>query len=688
MPDNPEDPIMSGLIHLMNSDCFAKVRQLCIEKIAASKEVIGHIINRTRDTDPNVRLAAFKRLSAFAGSLKISEKRQILHCGFFDESDKVKEFMNTVLIKSWLEHYNNNILAFMKSLRLDADEKDIENTVSLFESILAVIFKDKILTELTKVLPLNEKRLISVENLNWEVVSYWRIYVQFLNQNEEFDAELEKVVPEMIYFCKYIKEYYVNAPNEITAIEFMEHQFILKQLFLMTSTYDFSDPTNRKCLNSLVTNILENVVLTSDVINVIIGNLEHSIPKSDQRTQFVSEMISDILYPISSEESREKIRENEFQISQLTVKLNQLRVSLEEAVQREDYMEAEQIKNMIGDANASLANLKQEEPAQLRQEKKTDLVTTIKCLDITAAILLSPKINRLTASMRALKEDLIQELLIHDNDTVRVKAMKCYGLCCIADKETASTGIHIFSTPIFAYQNGEECDTQTLLVCISTVVDLLRIYGSQLMAVPEREELSESMQEKQQAVFMGGTSLTGILQGLVDLMDDEQYEIQEKAGLGLCQLILSDRIISPSLICRLVLKWCNPATDDETDRLRQIIGYTLQKMPSMTQCTEQLMDAVLMTIRTLFSAPRTSPLADVNIENIAKFMLALCKTSPDASYIHSSLATTLCGEMLKKPKSKLNLVFAKMLLMLDISDNKMKVDELLDLCDQIRDVSL
>lgn len=74
---------------------------------------------------------------------------------------------------------------------------------------------------------------------------------------------------------------------------------------------------------------------------------------------------------------------------------------------------------------------------------------------------------------------------------------------------------------ILAYQNGEECDTQTLLICTGAVVDLLRIYGSQLVAAQEKDELSESREEEHKEIFTGGTAMTDVLQGLVDLMDDE-----------------------------------------------------------------------------------------------------------------------------------------------------------------------
>lgn len=72
------------------------------------------------------------------------------------------------------------------------------------------------------------------------------------------------------------------------------------------------------------------------------------------------------------------------------------------------------------------------------------------------------------------------------------------------------------------------------------------------------------------------------------------------------------------------------------NKIKQTIAYTLQKIPLVREYTEALQDAVLMTIKALYAAPRISPLADVNIENIAKFMVALCKTSPDVSS-HNSI---------------------------------------------------
>ncbi|KAJ8910833.1 hypothetical protein NQ315_015568 [Exocentrus adspersus] len=690
-PSNPQDEIVLQLLRLMNSDSFTKVRLLCIQNIAGRADVVNHIIQRIRDVDINVRLAAYRRLSMVAGMLKIYQKRHILHCGFLDTSDKVRECVTTHLIPKWLDHYEGNILLLMKSVRLDADEKDVEKTGILFEYILGTIFKTKPLKELREVLNLSDTKLLPIEKLNWENCCYWRTYVQFLSENEELEDELQEVLPELVIFSRYVKD---RSPGTIPVpkkrdgtVEFLEKQFILQQFFLIIKTYDFAEVTNRQCLNSLVCNILEKVDLMSNVVEVVVGCLENSIPEINSRCQFVSEIISEIMFPMDAEAAQIKEKEMEFELAKLMVKINCLLEEQNIAVKEENYIEAERIKKELTKVNAEYKQMKNPLDVVPRQvQKRNDIPTIIKYLDVAAGLLLSPQITQLNATLKTLKNDIIQELLIHDNDNVRAKALRCYALCCIVDRDCASIGIHIFAAPIFAYQNGEECDTQTLITCIAATVDLLRIYGPQLMAAPDDNVLSESMGEAHERVFAGGTSLTDLIQGLVDLMDDEQYEIRDKATWGLCQLILSDRIHSPSLVSRLVLKWCNPISENgDTERITQVIGFTLERIPMMPDSAEQLEQAVLATVKALAFAPKISPLADVNIDNIANFLIALCKTSPKGVQIQSNLAAKICFEISDNPKSNLNLTLSKMLLSLDKPVEKLVIRDLLKICDQIQD---
>lgn len=113
-----------------------------------------------------------------------------------------------------------------------------------------------------------------------------------------------------------------------------------------------------------------------------------------------------------------------------------------------NFLEAERLKGEINELELSLVKLKEDLPTQHKLEKKTDTPTIIKCLDIAIGILLSPQVTCLTAPLKALKEDFINELLIGESFIIRMKALRCYALYCIIDKESSSNGIHIFSTPV------------------------------------------------------------------------------------------------------------------------------------------------------------------------------------------------------------------------------------------------
>lgn len=128
--------------------------------------------------------------------------------------------------------------------------------------------------------------------------------------------------------------------------------------------------------------------------------------------------------------------------------MDRLKEEQVECVKRQDYIAAEQLKNDIEEASKELNDIKNQPVITERQEKRTDMVTILKCLDIAAAILVSPQVTFLTDSLKSLKESFIQELLIVENDNIRVKALRCYVLYGIIDKEIALTGIHIFSTPV------------------------------------------------------------------------------------------------------------------------------------------------------------------------------------------------------------------------------------------------
>lgn len=132
----------------------------------------------------------------------------------------------------------------------------------------------------------------------------------------------------------------------------------------------------------------------------------------------------------------------------MVVNIQRLSSEQEDAIRERNFIEAERLNNEIDSLQLALIKLREEVLPQQIEEKKTNIVTTVKCLDIAAGLLLSPQVTFLTPSLKALNENFIYELLISEIDSIRVKAFRCYALCCIIDKESSTNGIHIFSTPV------------------------------------------------------------------------------------------------------------------------------------------------------------------------------------------------------------------------------------------------
>lgn len=85
--------------------------------------------------------------------------------------------------------------------------------------------------------------------------------------------------------------------------DFLENQFILKQLFTIAKGYDVSDPSGRNALLNLIHYVLSNIILTLDTTEMIIQNLQHIIPNVELRARYINELISGILYPETEEEN-------------------------------------------------------------------------------------------------------------------------------------------------------------------------------------------------------------------------------------------------------------------------------------------------------------------------------------------------------------------------------------------------
>lgn len=151
-------------------------------------------------------------------------------------------------------------------------------------------------------LPIDKStKLIPMGELSSENVLHWRIFVQYLNE-QNINDELEMVLPELSKFCSYIRDYlYMMSSKSFEKWEIRTQMFILLQLFEITKVFDLSDESGRKSLKDLVLDTLMTNHASPEIIKCIVQHLETIIPVIDNRVDSLIHVINEIRSPSSGE---------------------------------------------------------------------------------------------------------------------------------------------------------------------------------------------------------------------------------------------------------------------------------------------------------------------------------------------------------------------------------------------------
>ena len=167
-----------------------------------------------------------------------------------------------------------------------------------------------------------------------------------------------------------------------------------------------------------------------------------------------------------------------------------------------------------------------------------------------------------------------------------------------------------------------------------------------------------------------------VVSKLSELLDDRDLEVRTKVAEGLCKLMMSKVITSSRLFTRLILMWYNPVTD-ANGRLRHVLGAFFPLYASLAKENQDtISEAFMPTLKTLGSAPVTSPLTGVDMEDVGLFLIQLTnrdflqtkeadKDSMDNC--HDSIAYAICNAIIADPLCFHVKLFVKLLTNLGIT---------------------
>ncbi|XP_016357398.1 condensin complex subunit 3-like isoform X2 [Sinocyclocheilus anshuiensis] len=682
-PSNLDCPTIKAYMLLLENDSNPEVRRAVLSCIAPSATTLTKIYKRTWDVKEKVRKLAYQVLAekVHIRALSIAQRVSLLHEGLSDSADSVKEVVKTHLLPAWLRMQQGDVLQLLHRL-------DVENCAETAVTTLQAIFSmatspDDLLQNGVR---LDERKLIPVDSLTCENVLYWRALCEFVkNKGNEGEELLEQLLPEAAIFAEYLYSYLKSITQlseeqraDMTQLEMvMTQEYIGQQLILLVGCLDISEEGGRKRMVAVLQDILLLPNTPTSLIGLLVEKLIGILRDDAQKIQMVAEIISDVrepILPISEPVDENEKRRKQVKLAEVRVQIMEAKQTLEECISCQDFSRAAELKDSISQLE-ELKNqlvLEASQPADNIKEQrveKSDPKTLLKCLTMCAELFKQMNIKRgICPTMNALIESLILPGVSNPNPAVRNMAVICLGTAALHSKDLANTHL------VLLLQITQLDEPKIRISALRALIDQLLLNGLNILQdkpAPVSQDDSNG-QPEHQAEEEG--TIQSILKMLSEFLDSEICELRTETAEGLAKLMYCGRILSPKLLSRLVLLWYNPVTEDD-QRLRHCLGVFLQLYARASRTNQECVEeSFLPTMRTLFNAPVTSPLSEVDASNVAELFVDLTRPSAlvkpaavQAVSVHDSLAVCVCNEILRDISAPEVRVYCKTLSWLEIN---------------------
>ncbi|XP_072382849.1 condensin complex subunit 3-like isoform X2 [Diabrotica undecimpunctata] len=703
-PMNADSPVNKAYLSLI-VDANALIRAEVVKNIAPYNISIPQIVNRLRDIDPNVRIAAVRKCADLSPkSFKILERQHILTCGITEDNPKVKNVFIENLLPKWLNTYQNNYILFLNALKLDADENDISNTEKITKDLFELWLRSTPVTQIISVLPLDEEtKVISLNKLTSEAVAVWYNLVMYLRDNGSKEEYLDDILPDLTPFCNYV-ESIINekSKHKMEDWEYLDYQYILNSLFGIAAGYDLADEVGRKTLHQLTLKLLREENLLLNLKKKLVTLSAQSAQKTEDITNVMCHVISDIQAPlieVQVEQNPVEQTNKECQKAEIKIKIIRLEAELEDAAENQEYLKAETLKNSISELKRQLQELATS-TIEMVKVTKDDHKTVCECLDLLISLLALPHVTTMTPSLVAVKEEFVIPLLSRDDidDEINWRLLKCIAMFCILDESMAQEYVKKLCIPFITYRQIPNYNKQALMISIKAITDIFRVYGYNIFGSKDSTMVSSNgnrsnlslttsfnkrrlygIDQSDDSVILVHNWET-IVEVILNMLDDEISEIRNVAIEAISKLILNEFPVSATVISRLILKWYNPMAAQVPDKSQQLIGVVLSNyVRKIEGAKEVIANAIIPTLQSIVSAPATSPLAAVDVDNLLLFLSNIIDADnrKDLINIHINMAHMFTHEIIKKRNDFVAIYLSKLLLYLDIStDNAAAIKEL------------
>uniref|UniRef100_A0AAY4ATF0 Condensin complex subunit 3 n=1 Tax=Denticeps clupeoides TaxID=299321 RepID=A0AAY4ATF0_9TELE len=712
-PQNPQCLTIKAYLLILENDSNPEVRRAVLSCIAPSALTLPKILRRTRDVKEKVRKLAYQVLAekVHICALTIAQRVSLLQEGLNDSAESVRDIVQKNLLPAWLRMLDDKVLELLHRL-------DVENCSQTAVDVLHALFSMATSPEQLQQDGgrLDNRRLIPEDSLTCENVLYWRALCEFVKKKGDQGEEiLDHLVPEAAIFAEYLYGYLKSIPiltDENMADDaqlelVMTKEFIGQQLILMVACLDTAEEGGRKRVFAVLQEMLGLPNTPNSLIPLLVEKLVSVLKDDDKRTQVIAEIISDLREPITVKELKGVFYSllllfNSYQLAEMKVNILEAKQTLEDCISAQDFSRAAELKDRITGLenmrNQLIQEAAQPDLKEVRVEKN-DPETMLKCLTMCAELMKQMNIRKgISPTINGLIESLILPSIASPIPAVRNMAVLCLGTCALHSKDLANRHL------VLLLQISQLDEPKVRITAVKALIDQLLFNGFDIMGQNPTKEIgnsSDSLEDDGSAAKEGEEDSQSTVQSILvmfsEFLDSEITELRTEVAEGLAKLMYCGRITSAKLMSRLVLLWYNPVTEDDI-RLRHCLGVFLQLYARGSRANQECIEeSFLPTLHMLFNAPATSPLAEVDVSNVAELLVDLTRSStlskPDKDIglsVHDSLAVRLCNEILRDPLAPEVRLYTKCLSCLELSTedcptNKDLYELLQEILEQVKD---
>ncbi|XP_037047138.1 condensin complex subunit 3-like isoform X5 [Bradysia coprophila] len=612
MPDDPDDPIVKIYTFHLASDPSGPVRQAVLTCLGRNIHTIPVILERLWDIDERVRRHVYVHMANYpVKTYKVIHRLTFLEQGLNDRSDSVRKVVTSIMIPQWLESYNKNYLAFLSGLKLDASEAEIDRFRAIARLALPEIFRTQNPEDLIATLSLDveenspQLKCIPFDKLTIESSMFWCSLIVFFQQDERRSDYLERVIPELSIFCKYVEKYNDTIIGEDKEPwEIMIAQSILFNLIEILISFDYGDEIGRQCLRTLAVHLLTTNPCNEQIIKSLINICEKLIPSSDDRLQVYVDVIRSLVDQDLLEkslnfmdpnvvEAMEKDPNLNLQVSALKLKLFELKEEESKFVKVKDFARVSCIAEDIAltqDRLVALIRPFMTGGSTSLQQKRVTKELQIKALKLAFHGVCSKNVTKLNPAMCQLYTDFIRLKIESSDMDVRNWALKCGATFSLLYEQLAKDVFVALNKQFFDHHHTDVWTTS-----VGAMFQLIDRYGFSYFDEDPNGEAGEKQKEKPKksrllyntteyaddpeddsTIEKENVTIKGLIYlfgHFMDTCDDIHLMSALIDGFGL--LILHGLYVDEKLVSRLILLYFNPTTEAEVNQILSIFFETL-----------------------------------------------------------------------------------------------------------------